>query len=320
MVVRLLNRNFENETTQIKTKDDMINSLLAVTTVLNDSIDAISQIGKNTYDTAENTKFGIIAGITFVLSIATFIVSILTYISQRATQRNTARISQKGQLWIILDKVRYLYKNLIDLFAIRNLLEKCDFNAYPSEIHMESMKIEMEDIKQNVFLDLDEHSFYYVLKTLEDFKRYNISLGILNTHLRDKRMVSTAKQESLRSLMNETVRLMTCIEQIIYYIDYKKHTKDNFDEFTAFCTKGMDKKIIDCIKREATEYNDKDGRVIEKYKLPINERDFMELIKAYFHFVDKNDLERLNQLFFNNVRLEMGKDFNNTPMIHMIMY
>ena len=75
----------------------MMNFILLTSAILNSDGDPIVEIGRNTLETAENTRFGIIALITFVVSIMTLVFSILTFISQKATQKNTSRLSKKSQ-------------------------------------------------------------------------------------------------------------------------------------------------------------------------------------------------------------------------------
>ncbi|WP_288286696.1 hypothetical protein [uncultured Prevotella sp.] len=296
----------------------MFNFILVSSLVINDNIDAISQIRNNTFDTAVNTKFGIIAAITFALSIATFIIAFLTYISQKATEKNTARMTKNGQKWIILDISRQLYKSLVNLFAIRNLMELYKFQLYPSEIHIESMKVDIDDLKQSFILDLNDYNAYNVFAIFHHFKQFNNSLNILKGHLRDKGLDNKEKIISLQSLMDETFHLINDTAELIYYIDLKQENSLLLKRAAKTDNeKDYNKIIIDTIVNEA-KFLQKYGRVIgTNFEQPINETGFLELFKQYFT-LSKVDIESIQKLFFDNVKMAMGKDDYGAPRIHMI--
>lgn len=184
----------------------MINILLDSTIVLNDSIDAINQIGKNTFDTAENTKFGIIATITFCVSIATFIVSVLTYYAQRATQKNTSRLNKKEQKAILLNMVKQFYRSYVIMAAVLYKMRHTHFDYYPSEIYLEGIKMETKLLCNYFFSNKSEKVYMDNLSMLGFLNNFNLSIDVCNKHLKNPDIDTNTKESDIKDLIKGVLK------------------------------------------------------------------------------------------------------------------
>lgn len=279
----------------------MIEQLIYSTISVNDSLDTISQIGKNTFDTAENTKFGIIASITFCVSIATFIVSVLTYYAQRETQRNTARLSKKQQKSIILDIVGHFYESFVIIIAILYKMRICNFEYYPSEIYFEEMKIEANDISKSFFANTKENSFMDALVFLRNLNKINLSIDVCVNHIRNPYIDKSTKDLDIMQLIGEIGKCFIFLNSLYNIIICEKDISSSSKTSILF---------NDIIKKKAknTKY-----KYNSEYKF-----DFSELQKELgIHnlfvalYADRAQIT-------SDVNYYLGKLDNGEDIIHMI--
>jgi len=203
-----------------------VESFIPVDT-LNSNIDPIIQIGKNTYDTAENTRFGIIAWITFFVSVFTLIVSIFTYISQKGTESNTSRLDKKSQKNIILSMAGHLYRNLVYLYSLKFLMEENNYTSYPSEELLEKMKIDTSVIKPYFYNNLSaENKIQYVNRTIEQITFLNIDIEVFCNQMKDASIAKSKKKDNIETLYDETLRMFLMMKNLLVFIIYFKKFKN----------------------------------------------------------------------------------------------
>ncbi len=280
--------------------------------VANDSLDTIVEIGKNTYNTAENTKFGIIAAITFVVSIASLVVALFTYKSQRATQRNTSRLKKKSQEFIIEDMISHVFVNIIYTEAIRILMIKSKFEQYPSEVHINNMKIDMSAISPYFYMDLREENILKVLQILRDVDNYNHHLNYLNEHLSKSNLGPATKGNELFRIMQNHIVIIKKLIDLLYILSrnepvFSLNTNDE---------KHLEKIIHNTMEMIQNNYEDKiltidtsNAEILTKYSI--------DDLASYLNF-DDSQKGSLSTTYYSVIRMLCGLDKNGYCIITMI--
>ncbi len=269
---------------------------------LNDSIDAIYQIGQNTFNTAENTKFGIIALITFIVSLATLLFAILTYVSQKATQRNTSRLNKNDLdtvFMVINDKLYYSFVNAV---AIKIKMEEMDYNAYPSELVLDDMKVDIDYFSPHILIGLKDDALRYSLFSINKIKKYNKTIGIYNDHLKDAHVSKENKYDDLMALLRNIVNMINEVNLLQNMICFSKRDKKNYNQRLLT-------RMLNC----AMFLNTYEGT---RKELPYETTIFKDLFSEYWGEYE-SFLDKINMGFLENLRVQLGKDKYNIERIQM---
>ncbi len=168
------------------------------------AIHKLNTIAQDLSDTKENTNplltpdfWRTIAGMSLIVAIIGVIISGLNYKEQKNTQRNTRLLTPDEQISILLDMVRHLYRNLVVTRTIETKMRALNFQAYPSEEHLVKMRIPLERIKLDSFLNMKFTSLSQ-LYTL--FRNYNEEVMIIKDHFKDPTLNREVKERDLETL------------------------------------------------------------------------------------------------------------------------
>ena len=191
------------------------------------------EICKHTDLTAQNTTFDVFGwdGGAFALSIIAFAVSVwaaiithLTYRSQQRTeantqntQENTQRVTLVSQLFMLMDMIRHLYRNMVIVWAVQNKLRVCKFSKYPSEEHLFKLKAPLENIHLNLFFG-DDASYMAMNDLYLKLRNYNDEITIALIHLSNQKIDEGTKLRDLSTLLFKsgylTFRIIETINKI----------------------------------------------------------------------------------------------------------
>ena len=290
----------------------MIELLLSTSVVANDSLNTIVEIGKNTYNTAENTKFGIIAAITFIVSVASLIVALFTYKSQRATQHNTSRLKKKSQEFIIEDMISHVFVNITYTEAIRILMIKSKFELYPSEVHISNMKVDMGVIKPYFYNDLREDNILKVLHILRDVDNYNHHLDYINEHLSKGNLGAATKGNEIFRIMQSHIVIIKKLIDLLYIL----LRNEPIVSLNTNDEKHLEKIIHKTMEAIQNNYKDRiltidtsNAEVLTKYSI--------DDLASYLNF-DDSQKKNLSTTYYSIIRMLCGIDKNGYSIITML--
>ena len=279
--------------------------LLAVPDVLSQE-STLKQIMDNTLVTALNTKFGVIALISFiaalisaVFAVCSFVIGWRTMKAQISTENSTKGGKNVPSTQnLMLDMVRHLYRNLVVSYAIRERIRQKKYMAYPSEMHLKKMEVNLNNIDLHIFLERTED--YIALSRLHDLLRnYHSELEVIKDHLKDKTLKPEIKEVYLNVLLFKCEFLTKMIIETLTKI-WPNSNRNFYNEA---------KTIIATTQTEQRSENDTDAS-IENIELNPSSYYLTKL------FVDdpKFFIKHLNI----NVFVELGKDHLGCDRITMI--
>lgn len=191
--------------------------------------DSISKICVHASSIADNTSFGTIDAISFVIAILALISGLvallyshLTYVSQKKTEKhtettqgNTARITLLSQKGLLVDMVRHLYRNLVVTYAINTKLEHYGYEkCYPSEEHLIKLKSPIENIHLDAFYSNEElykkmNHLYLLLRN------YNTEIDISLRHFPQNGLDINVKKRDMATLMYKPGLLVENIKSVL---------------------------------------------------------------------------------------------------------
>ncbi len=168
----------------------------------------LTNIMDNTWNTALNTEFGIIALLSFIAALVSaffaagsFMIGWRTMKAQISTENSTkGGKNVPSTQSLMIDMVRHLYRNYVVTYAIRERMKEKKFMVYPSEIHLKKMRLNLDNIDLHIYLKKPED--YLTLSNLYLFIRnYHYELEVFTEHLKDKMLDISTKEKDLYSLL-----------------------------------------------------------------------------------------------------------------------
>lgn len=168
----------------------------------------LTNIMDNTWNTALNTEFGIIALLSFIAALVSaffaagsFFIGLRTMKAQVSTDNSTkggknVRSTQN----LMLDMIRHFYWNYVISYGIAERMRQNNYKVYPSELHLQKMRVHLDSIDLHIFLEKSED--YRTLSNLYLLLRnYNFELEVINSHFKDKDLGDDIKEIDLKTLL-----------------------------------------------------------------------------------------------------------------------
>lgn len=168
----------------------------------------LTSIMDNTLNTALNTEFGFIALLSFIaalvsaiFAVGSFLVNLKTMKAQVSTDNSTKggkniRSTQN----LMLDMIRHFYWNYVISYGIAERMRQKNYKVYPSELHLQKMRVHLNSIDLHIFLEKSEN--YRTLSNLYLLLRnYNYELEVINHHFKDKDLGNDIKEVDLKTLL-----------------------------------------------------------------------------------------------------------------------
>lgn len=257
----------------------------------------------------ENTHFSLMPGkITFIISVIALVAAVFsawytwkTYKYQKQTEENTSRLSKSEQYRLLSNMIRHLYRNMVVSFSIKVKMIASNYNSYPSEEHLQKMKVLLDDIHLNLFYKNDiEHRMMNTL--LMELRNYNLEIDVICQHLKNRDIDEKTKERDLGTLCFKCYYLTENIVTILSKI--WNVGEDNVIKEAQ----GIIEDVID-------EKNNLGGTPYDAPFEPYrNEDSFYEKVI----FADKKEV--FYNGFDENVRRECGMNTEKSDKIHMIKY
>lgn len=161
---------------------------------------ALDNIMTNTYETAQNTTNDFLDYLSIIIAVGTALFTLFTWFSQKKTESNTSRLSLTEQKNLLIDMIRHLYRNFVVSYTIAEKMRLAAYRVYPSEEHLQKLKINMEDIHLNLFYKTD--SEYRIMNKLAVMMRnYNLEIDVICKHLGDPNIDEATKKRDLSTLL-----------------------------------------------------------------------------------------------------------------------
>lgn len=120
--------------------------------------------------------------------------------SQRQTEANTYRLLPEVQKKLLEEMCRHLYRNMVVSYTIGVKIKKENYRAYPSEEHLAKMKVNLEDIHDEIFYKEEDH-FFDISKLYVLLRNYNAELDIICKHLSSPTIDVDTKKRDVKTLL-----------------------------------------------------------------------------------------------------------------------
>ncbi len=271
--------------------------------------------------TAENTSAVPWTVSAFVVALLSLIVAIVaafiaykamnyardTLRAQIQTEKNTYRLDLDVQKNLLVEMCRHLYRSMVVSYTVSRKLEQCNFTAYPSEEHLAKMKINLEDIHDELFYNGNTEAFFDISKLYTLLLNYNIELDIICEHLKSPSIDIETKRRDISTLLFKCGHLTEKIHNFILLV-WPEQDKDDPEQ-----NKDDVKNII---KRAIAENQEQKPNFQGKFTPYENNESFY--VKTLF------STEEEKAEFFRNfnadVRIEMGKNLEGADKIHLIKF
>ena len=168
--------------------------------------------------TAENTAFMpwtafalIVAILSAIFAGYSMYYAKKTLASQKQTECNTYRLEPEVQKDLLIEMCRHLYRNMICSYTIGEKMRLSQYLVYPSEEHLVKMKVNLEDIHDELFYK-QEDEFFMISKLYVLLRNYNAELDIICDHFRDSKLDTETKRRDIKTLL--TSNILDFIEKV----------------------------------------------------------------------------------------------------------
>lgn len=289
--------------------------LSAVLQIMED--EHVQQMVKYTHQTADNTARDNIDWMVIGISVFSIIIAVVslyvayfslcytkrTFESQQQTEKNTRRLTIDLQKKLLVDMIRHLYRNMVVTYTMKVKLEKCNYNAYPSEEHLIKLKIPMENIHLDIFY-YEDKDYMAMYDLYLKFRNYNEEIELACRHLCAPDVRREVKERDMATLLFKPGFLTSKILTTLKTISDKDDSNVNYYDVA--------RKTI----KETHESNVKNNLYTapEGYTRYNTEDDY---IKSLYN--EGNTNEFFNMLN-NDVIIESGENNQNSPKIYMIEF
>lgn len=287
-----------------------------------------SAVAEYIKQTAENTAFFPWDCIALIVAGFSMYYALRTWHSQRQTERNTHRLEPNVQKELLIDLCRHFYRNLVISYTIAKKIRP-DFKRYPSEEHLLKMKVNLEDIHDELFYKQEE-SFFQISKLYLNLRNYNMELDIISDHLRNPALDKETKERDLKTLMFKCSFLT---KQVIIFLainrlenadpkgckkDIETIRKESGDTFLSLLQPEI-KAVRAILDSQWPEKKDADEDVTDNQQETDNVVDFQYLgSTSYQELIYKDNFKTFSTHFNEDVRKEMGKNEQGGEKVWLI--
>lgn len=164
-------------------------------------VDDISPLGR--YDWA-----------TLIIAMSSLLVSFITFTSQDKVARNTRQVSEKVQQDFLYDLVRHLYRNMVVMWAITNMMRESGYKFYPSSLHLLKAQVPLDNLHPKLFVDND-FKYKQVNKLLLQMRNYNIELTHAAEVFADSTLSEEVKEYYVKTLLLKPGQLTNLVVEVL---------------------------------------------------------------------------------------------------------
>lgn len=174
-----------------------------------------------------------VAMCSLIVAILSFVIARQTLKSQRQTEKNTMPIINiEIQELLLNELILRLLDGHIRITALWYLIDEKKYEFYPSEYILDKIVIPIDTIHVDLFYR-NKQQYRTMQGLLDMIKNYNISIEVLNLHLKNKLIASEVLNNEFSHLINTNDRIAETWGKVMSLMyDYK--TKEKSDIFSLF--------------------------------------------------------------------------------------
>lgn len=155
--------------------------------------------------------------VAIILSLCSLGVAFFMAVWQKRTERNTMKITEEGQIGLLVDYIRHFYTNLVIAVSVTERFGGRYATHYPSQEHFRKLSVDLEALHPEAFFHSKE-KYELVHKLLLLVRNYNIEAGVAEEHLCSRFVSSAAKERALSTLIFKPEhfceRFIDCIKKL----------------------------------------------------------------------------------------------------------
>jgi len=268
--------------------------------------DAMRQIAKNTHQHWWSDNWNLFGIASTLLAILALIVAWWsydytkkTYDAQIQTEENTGKLTLDQQHNLLVDLVRHLYRNLVVSYGLKVKMDNLKYAYYPSEEHLQKMKVNLNDIHLELFYRKEEqhkkmNELYLMLRN------YNLEIDVFCEHFKSKSIDDETKKRDLGTLVHKCQLLTKEIVERMGIIWSPDELENYKQEIKADLVANQNKNIGDSSRYFSDSFDPYNNP--ESYYATL----FGDEAAAFFDRLEKN------------VRKECGTNNSGQEILHMI--
>lgn len=199
-----------------------LDSLQTQMDTMQQSINALFEIYKNTEIIAENTEednvrdgWNVYGWVAFAIALLSLGVAAITYREQKKTEEHTTNAPVEVQQWKLRDLPRHFYRNLVCTCAIvlkyRAEGEEKKRNNYPSESNLRKLQTLPDDIVLPIDIDkkkdAEQNAYKYMHELRLLLRNYNIEVEVASGHLTRKTISDESLKQDFDNLLFKPIQL-----------------------------------------------------------------------------------------------------------------
>lgn len=211
--------------------------------------------------------------VTLLVAMASLVVSLITYNSQEKVAENTRQVSLNVQRDFLFDLVRHLYRNMVVMWAITNMVRENKYKIYPSSLHLLKAQIPIDDIHPELFVDNDD-KYKIVNKLLLQARNYNIELEEASKVFENSDLSDEVKEYYIKTLLLKPAQITNLVIEVLESLSYsnsKNSPKSNINNIITRCKSIIEsshnKNIVDnkdCERKNITIANIGETKYFDK--------------------------------------------------------
>ena len=211
--------------------------------------------------------------VTLLVSMASLVVSLITYNSQEKVAENTRQVSLNVQRDFLFDLVRHLYRNMVVMWAITNMVRENKYKIYPSSLHLLKAQIPIDDIHPELFVNNDD-KYKIVNKLLLQARNYNIELEEASKVFENSDLSDEVKEYYIKTLLLKPAQISNLVIEVLESLSYsnsKNSPKSNINNIITRCKSIIEsshnKNIVDnkdCERKNITIANIGETKYFDK--------------------------------------------------------
>lgn len=249
--------------------------------------------------------------VTLLVAMASLVVSLITYNSQEKVAENTRQVSLNVQRDFLYDLIRHLYRNMVVMWAITNMVRESKYKIYPSSLHLLKAQVPIDDIHPELFVDNDDR-YKIVNKLVLQARNYNIELEEAAKVFENKDLSNEVKEYYIKTLLLKPAQLTNVVIEVLNALSYsnsKNCPKSDINNIITKC-----KNIIEVCHNK----NINDNKDCERQNITIAD---IEKTK-YFDklYISEEEKILFKEILNEDAFIECGKNREGGDKLLMIKY
>lgn len=288
-------------------------------------------LGDYDFEMQDLSKYAIYLSIlAIIIALVTLWVTWVTYRAQKGTQSNTSRISEREQENYLIDLIRHFYRNLVVSKTISIKMDRKNFTVYPSEEHIQKLKVNLDHIHLNLFFG-QEKNFQIISDLYMKLENYNRELDIISGHFCDPDLSPEVKKRDLETLLFKcnflTSKIVEALGKIWGENEYsyigkaqEKITEAQLRNQKDNSNQGRWGKLSSNIHRDVRSFFLSTLFGIAPQRPDLSEDDYSKLVEALKPYYQEGQVDNFWNMYLQDLRIELGRNNRNSQKVFMIAF